>query len=67
MKLIVRRKVAVSGGLPRGVTSGRTDQKLAAFIEGNLRDLMVVLAADASKDGQESGDVLVEVTDEGAQ
>ena len=67
MKLIIRHKVAVSGSLPSSVTDGRSDQKLRNYIADQLTGLLRSMSETAQKDGLETGDVLVEVTDGGAK
>jgi len=68
MKLIVRRKIAVPFAVPpREVVSGRTDNKLADHVWDVCAGLLHAMQTDASRDGLESGDVLVEVTDEGSR
>lgn len=68
MKLIVRRKVAVPFSVPpREVVSGRECPKLRDYIWDACAGLLQCMSNDARKDGLESGDVLVEVTDEGSK
>lgn len=65
MKLIVRRRIAVPplSATPQHVeVSGLSLPQLL-----DLNALLRALSRDARADGLESGDVLVEVTEEGAQ
>lgn len=64
MKLIIRRKIAVPFVVvPDAVVNGIDDHKRRLHAAQSFTELFMAMRGDATKDGLESGDVLVEVTD----